>query len=206
MKTEEELMEYLDLLGFKNDKLIEKLINVYLSEDPPHPYLDNITNKLITEKLNKNSIMLEFGAGFSTLYYPLLVKDYYSIESQIKWVLYLNNYMRCHNKDYSNVELYYVPIIKISSDIAILNYNISDIIIHNLDVKYFDVVLIDGITRERSIVVILPFIDNNSLVIFDNYNEQRYLYCHDIVEKYYEVIDLKTENGTVILKKLEKKK
>ena len=49
------------------------------------PWLTDLQIETVVKYLNENDIMLEYGAGGSTMYFPKYVKDYYSIEHEEKW-------------------------------------------------------------------------------------------------------------------------
>tara|TARA_Y100000310_G_scaffold65582_1_gene61073 strand:- start:2977 stop:3189 length:213 start_codon:yes stop_codon:yes gene_type:complete len=53
-----------------------------------HPidiYMQAAEGKLISKYLNSKKVMLEWGAGGSTVYFSKLVKQYISIEHNLEW-------------------------------------------------------------------------------------------------------------------------
>ena len=49
---------------------------------PRQPWMSKQEIDLILSFLNKEDIMLEYGCGGSTMFFPNYVKEYYSIESE----------------------------------------------------------------------------------------------------------------------------
>ncbi len=49
------------------------------------PWMSEEEKNLILSFINKNDIMLEYGCGGSTLFFPKYVDRYYSIESDQLW-------------------------------------------------------------------------------------------------------------------------
>ena len=142
--------------------------------------------QIIKKYLKESNIMLEYGAGGSTLYFAQYVNKYISIEHDYEWIEKIK-----HLENFSkNIELYYcqpnnpikLPVWRGSfADFKdYINY------IDNLPYKKYDIVLIDGRARQYCAEKVLNFIDTNSIVfIHDFFERKRY---HNI-KRYYKIID-----------------
>ena len=145
--------------------------------------------------INEDSIMLEYGSGGSTLYFPKFVKEFYSIE------FYEDFYNEIKSRmNFDNVHYHLVPPNQFKAD-EVLSMEDSDITeekylelkekwphhtehnikrywqfrdyvdhIHELGVKKFDVVLVDGRARGWCATNCLDYIDENGIVFIDDFN------------------------------------
>ena len=157
---------------------------------------------VIKSYLKPEHIMLEYGAGGSTIYFSQFVKKYISIEHDKQWVSNLKNSKLLNN----NTEIYYCPPntqIKLpvwtGSEKDFYNYiNYID----KIDNKKYDIVLIDGRARQFCAIKILNYIDENSIVfVHDFFERPRY---HNILN-YYNIIDQNISNKSISLVVFKKK-
>lgn len=152
----------------------------------------------IEKYLSPTDVMLEWGAGGSTLYFSKFVKGYYSIEHDKE---YYNNIILSIPRN-SNVDIRLVPNNSPRSYLT-KREEFQDYILAVADFgKKFDKVLIDGRARQWCGIEVLNYIDNNSIVFVHDWVRERYhllLLYYNIIEK----IDseFKDANGLAVLKK-----
>jgi len=111
--------------------------------------------------------MVEWGSGFSTIYFSQYVKRLISIDSLYKWSIYLQNYLRNHQ--ITNVELYTIDISK--SESSNYEHSLYEDIIRVLDIPKVDIVFIDGMRRNKCGLVILPYITKDTKVFMDDWEK-----------------------------------
>ena len=157
----------------------------------------------IEKYLSKDDIMLEYGSGGSTLHFSQFVDKYYSIEHDKNWYrdvklkIFTDSIIYNHvNPNYDGEDMgsiYAKQQLSIEERESILNQyplceendtyscigrysQFSNYInyIDNLNVKYFNKVLIDGRSRTVCAYKILPFIDSDSLVFIDDFYRLSY--------------------------------
>ena len=130
---------------------------------------------LIASYLDSTHLMLEYGAGGSTIYFSQYVKKYISIEHDINWITKLKE-----QKLPSNVELYYcAPNNNLQLPVWEGKYQDFENYINYVDLlpyKRYDRVLIDGRARQYCAKKILNFIDQISIVfVHDFFERNKYL-------------------------------
>lgn len=139
--------------------------------------------EIIRAYLKPTDRMLEYGSGFSTLYFSRFVQSYYSIEHDRQW--------------YQRVQQFIAetPLVarKVKKHVLVAvdpghrgwpggfaegtREQFDEYIraVHQLDGKKFDVVLIDGRARVECAKEILPYLHANSIVfVHDFTNRPRY--------------------------------
>jgi hypothetical protein len=133
----------------------------------------------IESYLNKENIMLEWGSGGSTLYFPQFVKEFISIEHNNHWwvivdsqipdngVVYLveSNLPRTHPTKREEFKDY-------------VEY------VHILNRKY-DRVLIDGRARLYCAIEVLPYLTDDAIVFVHDWGRSEY----DDILLYYDIIE-----------------
>ncbi len=153
------------------------------------PMMSDEEIKFFKSYLNKSKIVLEWGAGRSTLEFSKDTKKYYSIEHDFNW------YNLIWKEILKNTKIYYVPpntpnldwhpvfaegghdefrnYIQFANNIASFN-------------KKFDIVLIDGRARVDCAIEVLPHLKGGSIVFIHDFN--RITYWN--VLKYYHIIGI----------------
>lgn len=136
---------------------------------------------LIKLYLKPEDIMIEYGAGGSTLYFSQHVKQYISIEHDINWI----NKLKTYDLN-TNIELHYCsPNNPIKLPIWCGNPDDFKDYINYVDIlsyKHYDRVLIDGRARQYCANKILEYIDDTSIVfVHDFFERKRY---HSIYNTY----------------------
>lgn len=141
----------------------------------------------VVSYLDKNSIMLEWGAGGSTVYFPKFVKKYYSIEHDKDFFLQVKDRIEKF-KRYDNVYMNLAKVKKVDKypycdDIFYKNYINY---IEKFGEKRFDAILIDGRSRKACALAALKYMDEKSvLFIHDYYHNLDTLYG---LEEYFDII------------------
>jgi hypothetical protein len=169
------------------------------------PLMHEHEYRFIEKYINKNDVLLEWGAGNSTLYFSDFVSKVISLEHDVD---YYNQIKKCIDAYcVSNVELHYVaPTIK--------NKNVSryeqlkDYIEYPITQNFkFNKILIDGRARKECAMFINNYLSNEDIVFIHDFNSnavEGYVdenYHNTILEKY-EIIDIeKRGQGIVALKK-----
>lgn len=171
-----------------------------------NPWMSHQEIQTILKYLDTSKIMLEYGCGGSTLFFPEYVKEYYSIEHNKNW------YHKIYPQISNNVSLFYVDKnsdTPESERIFATNWDDLDLSSRSKDYKdyisypfkinlKFDIVLIDGRARPECAKFILSYLNEEAYVIVHDYwPRQKY---HLILEKY-EIVDyVKTGQSVAVLK------
>ncbi len=139
--------------------------------------------------LNKSQIMLEWGAGWSTLEFSKYVKEYYSIEHNFYW------YQRVKSRIESNTKIYYAPPNtrdlkwfppdKRGDKESFKSYIGFADVLGSLG-KRFDVVFIDGRARSFCALKALDFLKEEAVVFIHDFGRPRYW---DILRRY-SIVDI----------------
>lgn len=161
------------------------------------PWMSDIEIETISKYLKKDDIMLEWGSGGSTNYFPQFVKEYYSIEHDPTW------YGEISKEIPSNVVSFNLIPVDHSLTDPTQKYQIQNYInyVDKLDVKKFDKVLIDGRGRGWCAEKIVPYLKEDSIVfIHDYWQRPRY----HIVERWFDVIDYVKDGQSLVVLKLKK--
>ena len=178
------------------------------------PFMHEDEYRFITSFLKKDSTMLEWGSGGSTLYFSKLVKRYYSIEHYEEWFNRVKTSLELNN--IKNVEQIFVSSCPKNWDRpknwrTIKNFAsptdyFTDYINHvdQIDEK-FDFILVDGRCRTQCAIKSLFHLKQDGVLFFhDFYPRHEYGY-HNVLTFYDEIGGIKHTNQTVIaLKKKER--
>jgi len=129
-----------------------------------HP---DVIDKIIDFKKNLEEVkILEFGSGYSTLFFEEIGFDVYSIEHDKIWFDKIFKLLK-NKKNYILIDIDYVS--HISSDDKF--YGKKDLKeIFNIDFNYFDIILIDGIYRVNSFFASIDYLKYGGLIILDDSN------------------------------------
>ena len=160
------------------------------------PLMHEFEYEFIKKYLNENDILLEWGAGNSTLYWAGVVKKVISVEHDIYWYDKINKIINFY--DIKNIELYNIP--PHTPDPIPCRYaQFKDYIEFPKNENFkFTKVLIDGRARKYCAKSIADMIDNDVIVFIHDFNRPDYQKTLD----YYDVIEVITEGqGIAALKK-----
>jgi SAM-dependent methyltransferase len=147
-------INYLSTSGWLNSLFRGKPIN---SQDAPIPWYTYPAIEFLEDKIKPDSIVFEFGAGNSTLWWGGKAKQVISIESDQAWYDQIKQQMP------DNVQL----------NLEIDKKKYADFINQYPD-QYFDVIIIDGINRNACLENSLNKLKHDGLLIFDNTDDHRY--------------------------------
>lgn len=151
------------------------------------PWMTYHQINLIESYLKKDYTFLEYGAGGSTLHFSKFVNKYISIEHDKNWIDKISS----ANLLSKNTTIYYCPSNNTSLKLPVWSGSYEDFYnyinyVDNIDIKKYDVILIDGRARQYCAKKLLSYIDNNSIVfVHDFFERKRY---HSILN-YYTLID-----------------
>lgn len=159
------------------------------------PWMSDNEINMITSYLENSNVMLEWGSGGSTIYFPQFVKHYISIEHDMGWY----NEIKPHVSN--NVNYYHIGLDEPLSDPTQKNQILSYLnFVDLLGISKFDRILIDGRGRGWCAEKIIPYLKPTSLVfIHDYWNRPSY----HIVEKWYDVVDFIKEGQSLVVLKLK---
>ena len=173
------------------------------------PWMSKAEIELIKKYLTTDKIMLEYGCGGSTTYFPQYVKEYYSIEHDIEWF----HKVKSKTQNLKNLQIFNIPknsttknVVTardwFSLDISSKYKDFYDYIRfpQKLNIK-FDIVLIDGRARPECAKFISDFLNHNAIVFIHDYWLRKH---YHVVEEKYTVIDaIKNGQSIVSLKAKE---
>ncbi|CAF4273159.1 unnamed protein product, partial [Adineta steineri] len=158
--------------------------------------------------LNKSHTMLEYGSGYSTLYFSQFVNAYYSIEHNEQWYKTIKNLID-HSPIVSSIIKKYI-LISINpgykgwkggfSEGNKIQFHDYIQAVHSLNVRKFDRVLIDGRARVDCAFEIYPYLDRNSIIFVHDYTKRSHYF--NISKKYYKIILQTYEDRTLVVFKL----
>ena len=167
-------------------------MNVYMSMEE---------RNLISKYLGYDKVMLEWGAGNSTLFFSQYVKEYISIEHKKEWY----NEIKPQTLQ-SNIDLHYVkpnsPPSHPRRPEEFLDY------INYVDVlnKKYDLVLVDGRVRPYCAHKVIPYLNKNAVVFIHDFwqrhssGEWARSHYHWILEYYEEIESIKKGQGVIALR------
>lgn len=174
----------------KKRSFIKKRLELWMSEDEL---------SMIKKYLNPNDIMLEWGAGGSTVFFSRFVKKYYSIEHSYNW------YYRAKKQAPSNVKIKCIPANIPRKSRLSPPYKPEQFIdyikgFQSFKQPIFNKVLIDGRARTQCAKSILPYLNSKSLVFVHDYSRRSQYKL--MLNNYEKVDEVKTGAGMVVLKPL----
>ena len=144
---------YLHDLGFVNSMLYKVPKN---KNNEPIPWLTYPIIDFLVPRLNNKFNLLEYGAGYSTLYFSKYFNNILSIE---------------HNKEWVDILKYKIP----SNCKVIHSEDNKDDYVSNINIQSkFDVILIDGLFRNTCAINCLKYLRSNGVIIFDDSNRLDY--------------------------------
>ncbi len=123
----------------------------------PLPWITYPAIHLLDLRLNKKMKVLEFGAGNSTLYFAQKCHSVVSIEHNKKW------FDELRLRVPANVNLVLVG----DSPDDYLS------VLHKYG-KYFEIILVDGLHRQRSLIECLSVLSDEGVIILDNSDRPDY--------------------------------
>jgi hypothetical protein len=150
--------------GHYNSVVKQRALNKYNKPIPwfTYPAIDYLDQLDLSQR-----IMLEWGAGNSSLFFSGLVKKIYSIEHDEEW------FKNVKELGISNHDLRLVPVTQYAANPRDLNMK-------------FDIILIDGIEREGCADVAIELLHPDGFIILDNSERHpdiaEKLRSHDLIQ------------------------
>ncbi len=133
--------------------------------DKPIPWYTYAATAFLGPRLNKDMMVFEFGAGYSTLWYAERVKYVYAVEHNEKW------YGRISTLKTNNIDCRWLPSGRYADEM--LNHK-SEI----------DIVAIDGAERVNCVITTLQSIKHTGCVVFDNSTDANYQEGYNLLAHY----------------------
>lgn len=124
----------------------------------PIPWIPYAAVGFLAERLHERMSVLEFGAGYSTLFFATRVARVVSLEHQHRWI------KRVRARATSNVTV--VP-----TDASSVQAYLSPLADRT---DRFDLVLVDGRHRNEAIAAVLPLLSDGGVVVLDDSQRARY--------------------------------
>ena len=149
---------YLNEIGFFESYIKKASIN---KDGEPIPWVTYSYIFFIQERLSDKMNILEFGSGYSTLYYSRQVKTVYSIEHDKKW--------------FENFKIDFPQNVKFF--LKKFDFELIELIEKEIHVK-FDIILVDGIERNYYLMNSLSFLKKSGVIILDD--SEREDYCEGV--------------------------
>jgi SAM-dependent methyltransferase len=145
--------------------------------DVPWWTYDAITEiETYIQKLGYLPTVFEYGSGASTIWLAKRAKKVISIEHDRRWFDNLKNKLA----NVHNVELIFVPPDKNTSESKYRSQKAKNVTFKSYVTKIsecnqtFDVIIVDGRSREACLEECRAFLKPNGIIIFDNSNRKRY--------------------------------
>ena len=171
------------------------------------PWMSKQEIDLILSLLNKDDIMLEYGCGGSTMFFPNYVKEYYSIESDESWANSVEKIMP------KNVTMHCIPVVRPDDPDqkhAIKWDQLYTTKIYHAYKEYietgskigkqFSRILIDGRARPQCARYMYDFIDNDCIIFIHDWHPCRTHY-RSVLEKYKIINEINSGQCLVALSK-----
>lgn len=147
-------LNYLKVSGWVNSVSQNQIIN---ADNQPIPWYTYPAIEFIEDKVKGDFLVFEFGSVHSTLWWGERVKQVISIESDLGWFNQINQQMPANvNLNFQSDEQKYADFI--------LPY----------PEQYFDVIIVDGINRNKCLENSLSKLKEHGFIIFDNTDVYHY--------------------------------
>jgi len=174
---------------------------------PNQPWMSKQEINLILSFLNKDDIMLEYGCGGSTMFFPNYVKEYYSVESDESWANSVEKIMP------KNVTMHCVPVVRPDDPDqkhATKWDQLYTTKMYHAYKEYIETgskiqkppsrILIDGRARPQCARYMYDFIDNDCIIFIHDWHPCRTHY-RSVLEKYKIIKEINSGQCLVALSK-----
>lgn len=140
-------------------------------------FMSALERDLIRLYLNESHTMLEYGSGYSTLYFSQFVGAYYSIEHDKRWYETIRDIIRRSSLLSSKIKQYKLSRVDPGykgwsggfQEGTREQFDAYIRTVHSFDVTHFDRVLIDGRARTECALEIKPYLHNDSIIFVHDY-------------------------------------
>lgn len=155
----------------------------------PHMSLNEID--CLSSYLFPTDTVLEWGTGGSTIYFAPKVAYWYGIEHDTSWYFLVNKNLREQNIPNALTNLVPVPLAK-----SVLYYDKTNVkkdfekyanYVHELNVPYYDIILIDGRNRIECAKQALEYTILTTKIFVHDWHRE---YYHKILKLDYKLIEL----------------
>tara|TARA_Y100000389_G_scaffold196132_1_gene228545 strand:- start:2216 stop:2821 length:606 start_codon:yes stop_codon:yes gene_type:complete len=159
---------------------------------------------LFKKYINQSKVYFEYGCGGSTYLASLCdnIQKIYTVESDIEWlnkVKFNINIKKdityIYNEMDTKPNTYGIPG-KNATDIQKIEY--SNKFIRTLP-NNVDTILIDGRFRVACVLKLYPYINEDTIIIFDDFLDRSYY--HNIILNYFNLIDYTSDKSMAVLQK-----
>ena len=169
------------------------------------PLLKLEDKKLFYKYLDNANVYFEYGSGGSTYQASIRknIKTIYSVESDITWqkklqqIIVHSNIIYIYNEMDTKPNTYGHPG-KNATNIQKINYSSHITKLSKEEQNSIDLILIDGRFRVACCLKCYDIINDNCLIIFDDFFKRQH---YHIVLEYFDIIEKTEDNIMVILKK-----
>lgn len=128
--------------------------------------------EFISEKLNKNHEIFEYGLGSSTFFFAKKVKKVTVLESNKSWLLHMQ--IKLKNENLNNVEA--ILMTDALENVEYENY------IKNSGKKY-DIIIVDSLKRFECVKNSFEFLKKDGMLIVDDFERKSYKKISDFLEE-----------------------
>jgi len=134
--------------------LITGLFRLLLDYRPQKPWISYSSIRFLQMNLTKQSRVLEFGSGMSTIWYSKFAGKVYSVDDYKPWYDKVAELLKKHQA--SNVQYFFAPDAKAYSE-----YMMGD-------EKGFDLIMVDGSVRSKCVANSLALLREGGIFYLDN--------------------------------------
>lgn len=153
--------------SFKNKKPLNKYGN-------PIPWFTYPAVEFLSERLNGNMIVFEFGSGNSTLFFADRVREIYSVEHNKEWFEKVSKSLPSNS---------YLHLIESETQLSYLEP------MQSKHIKY-DLIIVDGIYRNDCLLESIKYLKQGGVIILDDSERGEYFEgITQIVEKGFKKLD-----------------
>ena len=131
------------------------------------PWIHTNVIDILDKIINKNTYILEFGSGNSTIYFSNLTNNLTSIEHNKCWYNKIKPII--NNVKYILKEIEYISVPPIDKKFYNCN-SLEELIGHNIPDEYYDIIIIDGINRVNCAVGSINKLKKGGILILDDSN------------------------------------
>ena len=166
-------------------------------------FMSHLERNLIRSFLNESHTMLEYGSGYSTLYFSQFVGAYYSIEHNQKWYKTIRKVIHRSSSSSSKIKQY--KLVRVDPGYKGWSGGFNEgtreqfdayiRAVHSFGVTHFDRVLIDGRARKECALEIIPFLRNDSIIFIHDFTNRPSYW--KVIENHYQKV-LQTYKGQTL--------
>jgi len=133
------------------------------------PWIHEKVISILEEKITKNTKILEFGSGYSTIFFDIRSDYVISIEHNKLWYEKILNLLQFNKNTYILKEINYISKQPINNKL----YNsdtLEELIGYNIDYESLDIIIVDGIDRVNCVNDSYLKLKKGGLLILDDSN------------------------------------